>query len=89
MVVVENPWGWSLKGLYRWIRWAWSFPYATWGIVAHDWRSEERRLKIGPFVWSLGHIPYDQYACAKLHKSLLRAWRCPLPYGHDEECRRR
>ncbi len=62
--IVQNHWGWSPRGIWWWLRFGWAWRYRTWGIVAHDWQTEERRAKIGPFCWSLGHIPYDQHAAA-------------------------
>jgi hypothetical protein len=58
MKLVTNTWGWTPRGIWWWLRWGWAWGYQTWGIVAHDWQTEERRAKVGPFCWSLGHIPY-------------------------------
>jgi hypothetical protein len=79
MILAENPWGWTPRGVYLWLRWGWSWGYSEWGIVAHDWQSEERRAKFGPLCWSLGNRPYCQYCSARnvvsRHGSDDCAWR--------------
>ena len=58
LTVVENHWGWTPLGIYRWMRWGWAWPYARWWI--NDWVRVETRHKIGPFCWSGGFRPYQQ-----------------------------
>jgi len=48
--IVKNHWGWSLRGLWTWVRYGWGLPVARWGVEGRG-----RFVKVGPV--SFGPFP--------------------------------
>jgi hypothetical protein len=48
--LVNNLWGWSIKGIYRWVRWGWALYPVVWGVEIHnsDPTTYYKYLKWGP-----------------------------------------
>lgn len=58
--IVTNHWGWSPRGVMRWVRWGWAKPIQVWGIVSapkrmHGPRIRWTRCKVGPLCFGLGY----------------------------------
>lgn len=65
MRIVKNHWGWTPRGIRNWLS-MWAWPVAVWGIEVTA-PVMEKRVKIGPFCFSLGIVPWKPKTgtCAK------------------------
>lgn len=55
MNLVKNHWGWSIRGVWTWLRYGWAWPVDVWGVEINGSSppSFARRVKVGPvcFWW--------------------------------------
>jgi hypothetical protein len=56
MKFVTNHWGWSLRGILRWICYGWARPIDVWGVEVSGSspRRFTRRVKVGPLCFAFG-----------------------------------
>jgi hypothetical protein len=54
--LVTNHWGWTPKGVLRWLRHGWAWPVQVWGVEVRGSNPPEyaRRVKVGPVCFQLG-----------------------------------
>ncbi len=49
--IVQNHWGWGLRGIANWVRYGWGW-FATWGVEGANGERDSDCLKVGPVALS-------------------------------------
>ena len=59
--IVTNHWGWTPRGVTRWVRFGWAKPIDVWGVEVTGSSPQRftRRVKIGPVCFAWGELEAD------------------------------